>query len=216
MVRARRPGKRLLKRIAGLREPLDVLTTQGTVLVERLRQVPLRGASLLARSAEQLVTAGKEINALLEEVATAAGHGVPRPSERMLEAREIPEAIALVVRGAIVEVGGSSEAVDVRVSSLPEGWIRVGLEETGMGTDDIDFVRLLDATRHALVVLGLAVAGGVVSAHAGRLLARADPLRTVTWDADSPFHARFPWTGEDAGAVEVVRREGDLDIVVRK
>src|SRR5262249_8611182 len=124
--------------------------------------------------------------------------------------------IALVVRGAIVEVGGSSEAVDVRVSSLPEGWIRVGLEETGTGTDDIDFVRLLDATRHALVVLGLAVAGGGVSAPAGPLLAGTHPLCTAPRDADSPCHARFPWTDEDAGAVEVVRREGDLDIVVRK
>src|SRR5262249_1049087 len=61
MVRARRPHKRLLERIAGLREPLDVLTTHGTVLVERLRHVPLRGTRLLARSAEQLVAAGKEI-----------------------------------------------------------------------------------------------------------------------------------------------------------
>src|SRR5262249_62048057 len=119
MVRARRPGKRLLERIAGLREPLDVLTTQGTVLVERLRHVPLRGTRLLARSAEQLVAAGKEINALLEEVATAAGHGVPRPSGCMLEAREIPEGIPLRVRDAIREVGGSSEAGDGAVGALP-------------------------------------------------------------------------------------------------
>src|SRR5262249_12524114 len=189
--------------------------THGTVLVERLRHVPLRGTRLLARSAEQLVAAGEEINALLEEVATAAGPDVPPPSERMPGVREIPEAIALVVREAIVGVRGSSE-VDVRVSSLPEGWVRVGLEETGIGADDIDFFRLLDATRRVLAVLGLAVAGKMVSAHGGRLLARAGPLRTVTWDADSPFQSDFRGQGEDAGAVEVVRREGDLDIVVRK
>src|SRR5262249_44010819 len=160
-----------------------------------MHRLPLRRVRLLTKSAEQFVAAVSEINAALEEVVTAAGERGPSMSDRTPEVPPLREAVALVVRDAVEEAGGSANVVDVRVSSLPEDWIRIGLEDAGTGTDGIDFFRLLDATKRALADLGLAVAGEMVTARAGRLLARAGPLRRATWDVDSPFRGRFPWSG---------------------
>jgi Histidine kinase-, DNA gyrase B-, and HSP90-like ATPase len=153
-----------------------VLIQQGQVLVERFRRVPFRRVAALGDPAEQVLLAAVKLDMLPREIALAASRdGLQGEDEEMLDLEpcELPALIEIAVGDAIDEVGGNPNHVDLRVSSLPNGWVRISIEDTGEGRpEELDFFRLFETTKREIGGLGLIVAGEIVTEHGGRLLAR--------------------------------------------
>jgi hypothetical protein len=88
-------------------------------------------------------------------------------------ARALRERIESIVRRAIGASGGSNDVVDLSVIALPGGWVRIAIEDNAWARPDaFDFLLLFESTKRELPRVGLAVAGEIVAAHGGRILAR--------------------------------------------
>jgi hypothetical protein len=83
------------------------------------------------------------------------------------------------VRRTIGAPGGSDDLVDLNVIALAGGWLRIAVEDNARARPDaFDFRLLFESTKRELPRVGLALlAGEIVAAHGGRLLARP-PMRS--------------------------------------
>jgi hypothetical protein len=85
----------------------------------------------------------------------------------------LPDRIESIVRRAIGASGGSDNLVDLSVMALPGGWLRISIEGNARARSDaLDFLLLCESAKRELARHGLAVAGEIVAAHGGRILAR--------------------------------------------
>jgi hypothetical protein len=162
--------------IDDLLDPLDLLIMQGKDLMERLRHEPIRRLVEQGDSAERVRSALTTLAAQLQDVAgamadrnTVAGDDLGSDLDA---SSELPALIDAIVRDAIDKAGGS-QAVDMRITSLPKGLIWISLEgdETGY-LKEFDVWQVFDTTKRELGSLGLSVFGEIVTAHGGRILAR--------------------------------------------
>ena len=82
--------------------------------------------------------------------------------------------IESIVRRTIGPPGGSDDLVDLSVIALAGGWLRIAVEDNERARPCAFDVRLLfESTKRELPRVGLALlAGEIVAAHGGRLLAR--------------------------------------------
>jgi hypothetical protein len=165
--------------IDDLRDPLDTLILQGQVLADRLRRLPIRRIAVLGESAERVLLALVKIDAQLTEIAAAMSDpGIPAygriphadlvPAERQIE---------VVVRDVIDAIGGNRELFDVQASILPEGWVRISVEDGGTGgAAGIDLHRLVEIIERRLGELGLVTVSEILTERGGHILARPGRL----------------------------------------
>ena len=167
--------------INGVRDPLDVLILGGKRLIERLRRMPVRRIARLGDSAERLLLAMVNLDALLAEIAVVAGNDGMMTADggaSDVDAGELPVLIETMVDDAIDDAGTNPEHVDVRVGPLPNGWMEISIENTARGrSGEVDFLRLFEAIKRSLGYIGLTVAGDIVTVHGGRILTRPTQYR---------------------------------------
>jgi hypothetical protein len=89
------------------------------------------------------------------------------------DAGALRERIESILRRAIGASDGSDDLVDLTVIALPGGWVRIAIEDTVRAWPDaLDFLLLFESAKRELARVGLAVAGEIVAAHGGGILAR--------------------------------------------
>ncbi len=97
-----------------------------------------------------------------------------------------PPGGSIVVKGTLVKHTGS-------VSQTPRGWIRISVQDTGIGIDEQDLPRIFDrfyrsdkarARESGGAGLGLAIVKGIVLNHGGQIWAQSqkDKGTTITFD----------------------------------
>ena len=193
-LRVRNRGVRMAAMINDLRDPLDVLILQGQVLADRLRRLPIRRIAVLGESAERVLLALVKIDAQLTEIAaTMSDRDIPAYG-RIPHADLVPAArqIEVVVCDVIDAIGGNRELFDVQASVLPEGGVRISVEDGGTrGAARIDLHRLVEIIERRLGELGLVTVSEILTERGGRILARRG-AHGVAVARQNDQHQRLP------------------------
>lgn len=100
---------------------------------------------------------------------------------------QLQRAIENMLNDAIDAIGEGPGIVDVRVSSVQDGWVRISVQDTGPGLRRrLDVFRLFKTPKEGQSGLGLAVAGEIVTAHGGRISAMPRVPRGAIFHIDLP------------------------------